>query len=254
MRDYVERATRLGLAELGFAEHIDLDPRDYGCGFFQAGRYLASLADARQAAGERLVIRAGLETTYQSAFAADLRQLLDAVPLDYRLGSVHFVDDADGGANIVEPPQARDYFATRSEPEAYAPYWAELRAAVGSGLFDLIGHLDVVKRYAQAAYGPFQAQRHAEAIRDILQLAVQRGVGLDLNTSGWRQPCAELYPAPEILSWYRELGGEIVTLGSDAHAVEQLGYGLPEAAELARATGFRALARYERRQVRWVDL
>ena len=254
MRDYVERATRLGLAELGFAEHIDLDPRDYGCGFFQAGRYLASLADARQAAGERLVIRAGLETTYQSAFAADLRQLLDAVPLDYRLGSVHFVDDADGGANIVEPPQARDYFATRSEPEAYAPYWAELRAAVDSGLFDLIGHLDVVKRYAQAAYGPFRPERHAEAIRDILKLAVQRGMGLDLNTSGWRQPCAELYPAPEILRWYRELGGEIVALGSDAHAVEQLGYGLPEAAELARAAGFRALARFERRQVRWVDL
>ncbi len=251
---YVERAAELGLAELGFAEHIDLDPRDWGYGHFHADRYLADLAEARRAAGERLIVRTGLELTYQPQYEGDLRRLADALRLDYRYGSVHFVDGTQGGPNIVEPEQAKAYFAAHGEQEAYAPYWAELRAAVASGIFDLIGHLDVVKRYALPYYGPFRPESHAEAIRDILRLAVERGVGLEINASGWRQPCAEPYPSATILRWYRELGGEILVLGSDTHYIEQLGYGMPEAAELARAAGFRALARLERRRVSWVDL
>ena len=254
MRDYVERAVSLGLAELGFAEHVDLDPRDYGYRYFQASRYLADIEGAQQAAGDRVIVRAALETTYQSQFAADLRRLLDEIPLDYRLGSVHFVDDAQGGANIVEPSQVEAYFGARSEREAYAPYWAELRRAVDSGLFDLIGHFDVVKRYAQPHYGPFRPENHADEIRDVLRLAVERGVGVEINASGWRQPCAEPYPSLAILQWYRELGGEIVTLGSDAHGAKHLSYGLLQAAEMARSVGFRALARFEQRRMRWVDL
>jgi histidinol-phosphatase (PHP family) len=88
----------------------------------------------------------------------------------------------------------------------------------------------------------------------VLRAAVERGVGLEINTSGLRQAPGEPYPAQTVLSWYRALGGEILTLGSDAHHSDDLGAGVTEALDLARELGFRAIATFEARQPRWIDL
>jgi histidinol-phosphatase (PHP family) len=79
-------------------------------------------------------------------------------------------------------------------------------------------------------------------------------MGLEINTSGLRQLPAEPYPDLTVLYWYRELGGEVLAVGSDAHHVDDLGAGIVEALTLARQAGFRAIATFERRQVRWLDL
>lgn len=251
---YVERAIALGLREIGFAEHADFDPRDHGYGYFDYSRYLADLEAARNVAAGRIAIRTGLEVTYQRSREDEIRRFLADKTLDYCLGSVHLVESGADMASLVEPGDARAYFASRSLRQAYLPYWAELRAAVVGGLFDLLGHLDVAKRYAADVHDPFQPEVFAAEIREILRLAVERGIGLEINTSGWRQGPGEPYPTLTVLCWYRELGGEIVTFGSDAHRLEYLGYGLPRAAALAKAAGFSALALYEKRRVRWLDL
>ncbi len=251
--DYARRARSLGLREIGFCEHADLDPRDQGYGTLDLARYDREIAAARREV-PGVHLRQGLEITYQASREEEIRAWLVARPWDYVIASVHLVDYADGWALISEPTTATAYFAGHSRRQAYVPYFEELLRAAHSGLGDLLGHFDLVKRYGTAPYGPFEPLDFEEEIRAVLQAAVERGMGLEINTSGLRQSPGEPYPGLTVLRWYHDLGGEILTVGSDAHCADHLGAGIPEALNLARAAGFRAIATFEARQVRWIDL
>ena len=251
--DYARCAAALGLAEVAFCEHVDFDRRDRDYGFFDAARYDRELAAAR-AAESRVRLHQGVEITYQSALDDEIRAWLGRDPWDYIVASVHMIDYADGWAMISEPRTARAYFAHHSQRQAYIPYFQEVLRAVESGLGDVVGHVDLVKRYGVTYYGPFEPTSFEDEIRAVLQAAIEGGVGLEINTSGLRQLPGECYPDPAVLRWYREMGGEILAVGSDAHAAADLGLGVADAIGLAQALGFRAIAAFEARQLRWIDL
>ena len=164
------------------------------------------------------------------------------------------VDYSDGWAIISEPQTSAVFFGSHDQREAYLPYFEELLRAVQSGLGDVLGHFDLVKRYGTAHYGPFDPLHFEEEIRSVLQAASARGMVLEVNTSGLRQSPGEAYPGLPVLRWYRELGGEILTVGSDAHHSDHLGAGVRQALVLAREVGFRAIATFEARQTQWIDL
>jgi histidinol-phosphatase (PHP family) len=251
--DYGRQAEALGLAEVGFCEHVDLDPRDRGCDYLDLARYDQEMATARSAIrGVRL--RQGVEITYQARWEASVAAWLAGQPWDYVVTSVHLVDYADGWALVSEPDSVDAYFSTHTQEEAYSPYFEELLQAAQSGLGDLLGHLDLVKRHGVEQYGPFLPCAFEEQIRAVLRAAIGSGMGLELNTSGWRQAPGECYPALTVLNWYRELGGEILTVGSDAHHRHQLAAGIGDALEMMRTAGFRAVATFEERRLYWLDL
>jgi histidinol-phosphatase (PHP family) len=253
IEDYAAQAEGLGLAEVGFCEHVDLDPRDRGCGYLDPERYDREIEVAR-AAARSVVLRQGVEITYQCKLEAALETWLAGHPWDYVIASVHLLDYADGWAIVSEPEAMGAYFALHTECQAYGPYFAELLRAARSGLGDVLGHLDLVKRYGIRQYGPLDPAAFEEEIREVLGAAAQRGMGLEINTSGLRQSPCETYPALVVLRWFRELGGEILTVGSDAHHADDLGSGIVQAQALAKEAGFRAIATFEERRVRWVDL
>ena len=118
----------------------------------------------------------------------------------------------------------------------------------------MIETYNLVKRYGSAAYGPFEPAMFEDEIRAVLRAAVDSGVGLEINTSGLRQAPGEAYPGVAILRWYRELGGELLSIGSDAHHVEHLAAGIPAALDLARVAGFRAITTFAAHRPRWIDL
>jgi histidinol-phosphatase (PHP family) len=250
--DYARRALELGLLEVGFCEHVDLDPRDQSHGFLDPGRYTREIGAAR-AAFPGVCLRQGVEITYQSRLEDEIRTWLAGPPWDYVIASVHLVDYEDGWALISER-ETEAYLARHSQREAYIPYFEELLRAAKSGLGDVLGHLDLVKRYGTLHYGPLESAAFEEEIRCVLRAAVENGVGLEINSSGLRQPPGETYPGLEVLRWYRELGGEILTLGSDAHQASDLGRGLDQAREQARVAGFRAITTFAARQTHWRDL
>jgi histidinol-phosphatase (PHP family) len=230
-----------------------LDPRDQDYGFLDLKRYEQEIERARsQALGVQL--RKGVEIAYQSSRQDEIRSWLDQGTFDYVVLSVHLVDYDDGWAIVSEPGTTGAYFAGHSARQSYLPYFEELLRAAGSGLGQVLGHLDLVKRYGVTHYGPFDPAGLKDEIRPILAAAVEHGVGLEINTSGLRQSPGEPYPGLTLLRWYRELGGEILTVGSDAHHVDDLGAGRAEALTMAREAGFRAIATYEQQQVRWIDL
>lgn len=251
--DYARRAIALGFREVGFCEHVDLDPRDQDCGYLDMMRYDQEIADARRWAPQ-VALRQGVELSYQARREDDLRAWLATRAWDFVVTSVHMVDYADGWAIISEPGTTGAYFAVHGQRHAYAPYFDELHRAAQSGLGDVLGHFDLVKRFGVRHHGPFEAEAFEEEIRAVLRAAIHSGMGLEINTSGLRQLPGEPYPALTVLQWYRELGGEILTFGSDTHHADNLGAGLAQARALAQAAGFRAFATFEERQIRWIDL
>jgi histidinol-phosphatase (PHP family) len=251
--DYAQRAAELGLAEVGFCEHADFDPRDRSFDYLDPARYARELSAAR-ATTPAVRLRQGVEITYQASLEHEIRTWLSTWTWDYVVASVHLVEYVDGWTMISEPRAVEGYFSSHSQRQAYVPYFEELLRAAQSGLGDLLGHFDLVKRYGAGQYGPLEPTDFEEEIRAVLRAAMEGGTGLEINTSGLRQSPGEPYPALTVLRWYRELGGEILTIGSDAHHADQLGYGVAEALGLARAAGFQAVTTFEARKPYWIDL
>ena len=252
--DCCHRAFQLGFVEIGFCEHADFDPRDPCYDYLDFAAFRQQIEIQRERFGHGLAARAAVEVTYQTSREEVIALFLADKDLDYVVGSVHLVEDAVDWAMISEAEGCEHYFARRTMQVAYRPYFVELRRAVASGLFDVIGHFDLVKRYGVGYYGPFDPTVFSDRIHDILELAVEKGVGLEINTSGLRQAPRETYPALGILKCYRQLGGDVLTVGSDAHSVADLGRGIVQALALARQAGFRAITLFEERKPRWVDI
>jgi histidinol-phosphatase (PHP family) len=253
LADYAHCMASLGLVEVGFCEHADLDPRDRDYGYLDPAHYRREMAAAR-AMLPGVPLRQGVEITYLAHLEDRLRSWLAAQSWDYVVASVHLVDYADGLALVSESEAVEAYFTTHSQRQAYGPYFEELLRAAHSGLGDVLGHLDVVKRHGAAYYGPFDPAAFEGEIRTVLRAAVDAGTGLEINASGLRERPGEPYPTLTVLRWYRELGGEILTVGSDAHHASNLGAGVREVSRLAQEAGFRAIATFEARQPLWIDL
>lgn len=112
---------------------------------------------------------------------------------------------------------------------------------------DVVGHLDLAKRYGHPVFGAYDFARHRQEIAELLQVVADRGIGIELNTSGFRNSVGIPYPSLEILTLYRSLGGKYVTLGSDAHESKHLAADFPQAAALLKQAGFREYYCYSAR-------
>jgi len=251
--DYARRAQELALAEVGMCEHADFDQRDRSYRYMDLARYDQEIAAARAIAPE-VRLRQAVEITYQANLEAEIRAWLAVKRWDYVIASVHLVDYRDGWAMVSEQSAVEAYFSKHSQHQAYLPYFEELLRAARSGLGDVLGHFDLVKRYGTEHYGRLEPEAFADEIRAVLRAAVETGVGLEINTSGLRQAPGEPYPGLTVLRWYREMGGEIVTVGSDAHLVEHLAVGTDQALAMALAAGFTAITTFEARAPRWITI
>ena len=253
MEAQIERAVAVGLDEICFTEHVDYGVRkdwdepgpvgerngkpkrnaDYP-------RYFAKLAEMKERYGDRITIRRGLELGVQRHTIRRTEELCERCrdELDFTLLSVHQVDDLE-----LYPPE--EYVKGRPQDEYNLSYYEELLAVAKD--FDgycVLAHLDVIRRYDPAGEYPFEATR--DVVAEILRTAVQKGKGIELNTASWRHQLADIQPRREIMRLYRDLGGEILTIGSDAHRVEHVGGNLDEARAILRdELGFRYFCTYE---------
>jgi len=240
MEEMCIQAAELGLTEVAFTEHYDCDPADSGFGFFRPPFYFAELGRLREKWGGTLAIRAGLEFDQPHMYQGELQKVIAKGQFDLILGAVHFVDHR----SVVSAA----YFEGRSEAKAYRSYFDAVLDAVKAGGFEVLAHLDYVKTRGVEFYGPFDPSRFREQIEAILRALIDKGMGLEVNTAGLRRKVQEAMPGPTILRWYKELGGELVTIGSDAHRPQQLGFGLGEGLQALEEAGFSFIARYERRK------
>jgi histidinol-phosphatase (PHP family) len=247
MRAMCHRALQCGLTEIAFTDHFDSKPEDDCAGFYDPDAYFAALDAARQTfVAQGLTIRAGVEVGEHHLFHAEQQPVLDAWPYDVVLGSLHWVGDA-----IVFDAAMFEH----APPEATIPaYFEELARMARHGGFDVLAHPDVIKRTAYEVYGHFDITAWEDWVRPVWHACIDNGIAVEINTSGLRRAVNELHPAEAALRWYRAMGGELLTLGSDGHRPAHVGAGLDVARDLVQAVGFTRVCRFEGRQVSWVPI
>ncbi|NIM95119.1 MAG: histidinol-phosphatase HisJ family protein [Anaerolineales bacterium] len=239
MSSMCQIAIKKGIHEIGFSEHLDHHPKDECTGFFRVEEWWEELDRCREKFRGELIIRAGIEISEPHQYPDEVDALLGAFPWDYALGSLHWIDD-----DIVFE---EDYFH-RSEREAYVDYLNELESMVEVGTFDILAHMDTVKRYGYEYYGKYNPVNDEAQIRRILNAAASRNVALEINTITLRRPVNETSPSLKILEWFREEGGRWITLGSDAHTPEEVAKDVDLALKLVRNAGYSLLAQFNQRQ------
>lgn len=248
LEEYVKRGIELGLEQLGLSDHLPLvhvDPAGYypemAMPLEELPRYVEECLELKEKYRGAIELRVGLEADYIEGYEDEIRALLNPYPWDYLIGSVHFLGEWD----ITDYRQVHGW-ESRNVLEVYSRYYDAVTKAASSGLYDFIGHLDVIKRFG---YGP-QTAAEAEEVRGMekraLQAVASAGIAMELNASGLTKPCAEMFPAPHLLKEALTLGIPL-TLGSDAHDPGKLGDGLAEARRLLWDTGFREMAVFEGR-------
>jgi histidinol-phosphatase (PHP family) len=252
-----EAAIARGLREIAITDHADFGPNDPP-GYFKPVEYLQSVEHCRSRYGDRLTIRAGVELGEPHFFARESKAVLAMGSFDFVIGSAHYAallpsSTVSTTAETLQCAWSESFFEQPLR-QAYEGYFRQVVNLAAGGDFDVLGHLDLVKRDACQYNKPYDGPGpYADMIRTALRSVIERGKGIEINTSalykgnGMSEPC----PSLEVLRWYREMGGEILTIGSDAHTPNRVGSHIEVALELARAAGFTHLASFEGRQVIW---
>ena len=235
---YAAMAAARGITELAITDHVDFDARDPAYDYVAfAERERTVRAAAARWAPRGVAIRFGAELTYNTAWEDDLRAHLRRHRYDYTIGSVHDWPDSP-----YTPSRVRTWTTGRRIDEVLAPYVEQVAAAARSGLFDTIGHLDVVKRYLNPLVLPTDLASRPELLEPALVALVESGTALELNTSGLRHRVGETYPAAWAVGRFRELGGTRVVAGSDAHRDDWFAWGLEAGYRLLAEAGYAELA------------
>lgn len=241
-----EAAIAAGVTEIAFTDHVEHEPADEGYGYYRPEAYFESVERVRDQFGDRLTILAGAEVDFNTRTAPQVEQFLGRRQYDFVIGSVHY---GDNGV-IIFP----EYFQTRSLDDVFLPYFEQIQAAVETGWFDTIGHIDLPKRYAPKTHRTYDPARYRSSLETIFQAMIARGVAFEINTSGLRQTPKTSMPGPAIVRWYVEAGGRLITTGTDSHAAQTVGAGLPVTLDMLELCGISSIASFRQRQRRDVPI
>ena len=234
---YAAAAVERGIAEIAITDHVDFEPGAPAFGYSTFADRERIVRDAAERwAPQGVRIRFGTELTYDRTWEADIRDHLAHHAYDFTIGSVH-----DRVESPYNPRNVAGWVAGRSLADIVAPAFDEVAAAARSGLFDTIGHIDVVKRYLYPHVLPAALEAAPELYEPILRALVDSGTALEVNTSGLRYPVAVTFPHAAIVARFHELGGRAITIGSDAHGAAQFAWGLADGYGIAATAGFEAL-------------
>jgi histidinol-phosphatase (PHP family) len=250
MERYVEQAIQSGLTELGFSDHLFMywlprDRRDpeLGMAEWEHAFYIEDVERCRQRYAADIRIQLATEADFIPGHEQALEQILRSCDWDYVIGSVHFMGEwgFDDGRYIAE-------FGRHDIDALYAQYFDLVGASAETGLFDTIGHSDLIKKFGHRA-----TRDLGDAYAALASRLARAGVCVEVNTSGLRKPVGEMYPHPDLLRACR-VAGASVTFGSDAHAPGEVAADLTAASALMREVGYTEFVRYERRRRHAVSL
>lgn len=223
---FLAAARAQGIAEIGLSDHDE----------YWQGIDCAEVA-ASAAGFPSLRIRLGLEVGYRPGREQEIAALAGQLPFDYLIGSVHEIGDW-----MFDHPDYRAVYSKWDINELYRTYFSLIGKLARSGLFDVVGHLDLVKVFGYRPAGPVLPFA-GQALREIREA----GLVVEINTRGAYKPCAEIYPSLELLQACYDLGIP-VTLGSDAHEAGESGRDIAAARQVLHRIGYRSLATFSGRR------
>lgn len=242
-RDMADEAVRKGLKTICFTDHFDKDDLEWGEeGIFDVDAYFVEMQKLQEEYAGKLSIRIGIELGLRTYLKDYYEELTKKHPFDFVIGSVHNVPykkDAEGNI-LYTDPAAEKLFTDRTDKEAYRLMMeTTLENVRTSDCFQTLGHLDYVVRYGKSREKEYSYTDYADIIDEILKLLIEKEKGLEVNSAGLKYGLPFAQPHPDVLKRYRELGGEIITIGADAHKPEHIAYDFAKAEEILKSCGFK---------------
>lgn len=249
-REYIEAAISRGLREMGFSDHVPrfYQPKDTKTAITERGMnaedlegYVRAVSAYRKEYPE-LKIKLGLEVDFVPGWEKEIERIASMYPWDYLIGSVHFIPEWNYGYIVRETEHGPE--------EIYPEYFKKVAEAAESGLFDVLGHIDLPKR----SFERLAPEVMADLQQELAERLGKAGAVIELNTYGIRGGKIKnvgLYPDEQLLRFCREQGVR-VTLGSDAHRPQDVGADFEQALKLMRSAGYTEIVTFERRSVKMI--
>lgn len=239
--EYAEHAVKIGLTEIGFSDHAPLvthsDPK-ISMNKEQLPLYYDMIEDVKERYAKKICVKIGIEADFFPGFEDKTKAILSSYPFDFVLGSVHFM-----GRWGFDDPAEREQWNAQDVNQVYRDYYELLRQSARSKLFDVMAHVDLVKKF-----GNHPSEDMTDEIVKTAKVFKETGMTVEINTSGLRKPCKEIYPSLNCLKIYQKAQVPL-TFGSDAHEPKHVGKDFNKGLALAKAAGYQEYVIFKKRKI-----
>jgi histidinol-phosphatase (PHP family) len=233
--EMVLTAIEKGLDEIGFSDHVSLKPVTWAMQDIDLPVMTRQILKIRERFGHLINIRYGIEMDYFPGKEMAISRIIESLPLDYVIGSVHFIDDWNFDGD-------RSFYGKWSNDELYHTYFDLVQKAAKSGLFDILGHVDLIKKFAI-----YPETDQTSLLEETAAIIARSDVVIEVNTAGLDKPCNEFYPGQHLLEILH--ANEVpVTLSSDAHHPAQIARHYEQALRQLRNTGYHQIMKFNNRK------
>lgn len=239
MLEMVEGAITAGVDEIAITDHYERAE------VYDAARYFDTIEKLRKLYGKKIIIKSGVELGTPFLHTAKTKKLLAEYPYDFVLASVHEIE----GVFL----ESIDFESVEID-KVMKQYFLDLIKVIEFGEFDCLAHLDLPKRYIHSYGKEVNIMDYKCEILDVLVLVLKNNKGIEVNSSGFNGSMMKMMPDVDVLKMYYDIGGRIVTVGSDAHNAGAIGKGVRAAMDMLRGIGFEYVARYSKREVDFVRI
>lgn len=240
----IQAAIQKGLQTICITDHHDIDHVGFLLDF---EAYIPALQELKEKYRDKIEVLTGMEFGMRPHLGGQLKQLTERYPFDFVIGSLHSIDGKD--------PYHGEIFLEQTDEKVYRrAFELTLEDIRKCPDFDSLGHMDYVVRYGTNREKDYSYQKYADYLDEILKYLIQNGKALELNTAGWKYGLSFAHPHQDILKRYKELGGEMITIGSDGHCPEHVAYDFSKVKEYLEMCGFQYYTEFRQRKPKFCIL
>ena len=237
----IEAAIQKGLKSICITDHHDADVGKGDEFLLDFDKYCSTIQKLKETYRKNIDIYLGVEFGLQPHLSDVYMEIASRYPFDFIIGSVHTIDGID--------PYHKKYFESRSDEQGYRrAFEVTLECIQNISDFDVLGHLDYVVRYGREREKEYSYKKYSDLIDEILKHLIANGKGIEFNTAGFKYGLGFGHPHIDIIKRYKELGGEIVTIGSDSHKPEHIAYDFHRVSDILKACGFKNYTEFKDRK------
>lgn len=228
MEDYIKRALELGIDEICFTDHIDYGTKYSFC--CDCRNYYETYLRYKEIFDNKINLKFGIEFGIQARHINYFKKIFNEYPFDFIILSFHLIDDKDLWNG--------EFQRGKTQKEYNRKYYDEMLKTVKIYKdYSVLGHLDLMRRYDSNGEFPFENTK--DLVEEILKQIINDSKGIEVNTSSFRYRLNGLMPSVDILKFYHKLGGKIITIGSDSHNINHLGYKINYIKDVLKSIGFK---------------
>lgn len=247
MEDMINSAIDKGMNEIAITDHADFDTKYYPVPDYTD--YIPFFSNLKEKYKDKIEITLGVEIGLENKWSETINKFASAYDFDFIIGSSHATQTLDLYFD------QKEYFSTKTKKEAYTIYFEEIIKNIRTcPKFNVYGHIDFVSRYGMYNDNSLEYKDYADLIDTALKLLIEKNKGIEVNTSGFRYGINNTYPSLTILKRYKELGGEIITAGSDSHKPEDVADHIDYAYSLIQEAGFKYITLFRKQQPEFIKI